>query len=73
MKKFEYNWATAEMVKMYLRNSRAQGARKARTATEVSADIQEEPAASPGLATANDGAGADHLDADSDSSSDGNE
>ena len=32
MAKFEYNWATAEMVKLYLRNSRAQAKRKARKA-----------------------------------------
>lgn len=32
MAKFEYNWATAEMVKLYLRNSRAQFKRKARKA-----------------------------------------
>ena len=32
MAKFEYNWATAEIVKLYLRNSRAQMWRKERNA-----------------------------------------
>ena len=32
MATFEYNWATAEMVKLYLRNSRAQKKRKSRMA-----------------------------------------
>ena len=60
MKTYEYNWATAEMVKMYLRNSRAQGARKACAVAEAStAGTQEESAASLGLAAANNSAGAD--------------
>ena len=46
MKKFEYNWATAEMAKLYLRNSRAQEARarKARAkAPEASTDAAANP------------------------------
>jgi len=49
MKNYEYNWATAEMIIMYLRNSRAQEKRKARKATEVSDTI------TPDLSTTNDG------------------
>jgi hypothetical protein len=59
MKTFEYNWATAEMIKMYLKNSRAQGARKARIDAEVSADTQEVPTADSGLTAANSGTAAD--------------
>ena len=61
MKDFEYNWATAEMVKLYLRNSRAQAAREARMATELSTGTQEVP-------TTN-GSGASHPNVDSDSDS----
>ena len=35
MAKFQYNWATAEMAKLYLRNSRAQAKRKARKAANA--------------------------------------
>ena len=68
MKSFEYNWATAEMVKLYLKNSRAQEARKVHTTTEVSVDTQE-AAATNGLAMANDGAGTSRSGADLDSDS----
>ena len=51
MKNFEYNWATAEMMKMYLRNSRAQEKRKARKAAGVPAIAQDTSAVDPGLAT----------------------
>ena len=57
MKNFEYNWATAEMVIMYLRNSRAQEKRKARKATEVLGGTQDGPAANTGPAAAGDSAG----------------
>ena len=67
MKNFEYNWATAEMVKLYLRNSCAQEAQKACMATEPSTGTQEVPAA-------NNSGGAScpniNLDLDSDSDSD---
>lgn len=64
MKGFQYNWATAEMVKLYLRNSRAQEARKARATPEVSADTQDTPTNNDvGISHAN-------IDSDSDSSSD---
>ena len=43
MAKFEYNWATAEMVKLYLRNSRAQEKRKSRAASTSNIN----PAANP--------------------------
>ena len=61
MKTFEYNWATAEMIKMYLRNSRAQEARKACINAKVSAG-QEVPTIDPGLATANSSAEAGSSD-----------
>ena len=48
MKDFEYNWATAEIIKLYLKNSRAQEARKEREAAEVSAGTEEAPAAIDG-------------------------
>ena len=35
MATFKYNWAMAEMAKLYLRNSCAQAKRKARKATEA--------------------------------------
>ena len=72
MKNFEYNWATAEMVKLYLKNSRAQEAKKARTTTKVSVGTQE-VAATNGLATANNGAGASRSGANSDSDSSGSD
>ena len=78
MQTFEYNWATAEMVKMYLRNSHAQEARtrKSRTDDEVFAGTQEVPTVDPGHVTANSdaGAGRSNIDSlDSESSSDDNE
>ena len=36
MAKFEYNWATAEMVKLYLRNTRVQAKHKAYQAASTS-------------------------------------
>lgn len=72
MKTFEYNWATAEMAKLYLRNSRAQEARarKAHITPEVSVDT----AANPGSANNNAGTSQPTVDlsskSDSDSSSD---
>ena len=57
MKTFEYNWATAKIIKMYLKNSRAQEALKGRMTREVSAGTQEAPAINPGLITVNNGAG----------------
>ena len=81
MKDYEYNWATAEIIKMYLKNSRAQDARKARTVTEVSIntqdalteasiDTQDALTAGPsGLATADNSAGTSRSDADLDSDS----
>ena len=65
MKTFEYNWATAEMIKMYLRNSRVQKAQKARINAEVSADTQEVPTVDSGLTAANSGTVADNSDIDS--------
>lgn len=41
MATFQYNWATAEMVKLYLRNSRAQAKRKAKKAAGANADTTE--------------------------------
>jgi len=71
MKNFEYNWATAEMVRMYLRNSRAQEKRKARKAANVSAIAQDAPAADAGPTAASDSAGGRvSEDSDSDSSDD---
>lgn len=57
MKNFEYNWATAEMVIMYLRNSRAQEKRKARKAAKVLGGTQDGPAANTGPTAAGDSAG----------------
>ena len=65
MKTFKYNWATAEMIKMYLRNSRAQEARRACLDTESSTGTQEVPTVDPGLTAAGSGAGADSSDIDS--------
>ena len=78
MKTFEYNWATAEMVKMYLRNSRAQEARARKPCTddEAFAGTQGVPAVDPGHVAANSNAGAGHSNVDSldsESSSDENE
>ena len=73
MKTFEYNWATAEIIKMYLRNSRAQEARKARmVVAEASVNTQETSTIDPGLATANNepGAGSSNVDSDPDTSDD---
>ena len=47
MKNFEFNWATAEMVKMYLRNSRAQEKRKARKAAEDPTVTEDMPSPDP--------------------------
>lgn len=69
MKDFEYNWATAEIVKLYLRNSRAQEARKARATSEVSAGTQDTSAANPEVIN-NVGMSRPTGDSDSDSSSD---
>lgn len=75
MSNFEFNWATAEMVKMYLRNSRAQEKRKARLAAE-------NPATSQGVSAADVGPAAtggavtnrpDESDSDSDSESEDEE
>ena len=49
MATFEYNWATAEMVKLYLRNSRAQEKRKSRMASRSNVNTL----ANPGHARAN--------------------
>ena len=66
MKTFEYNWAMAEIMKIYLKNSHAQEAQKARATTDISNDTQEVPVATdPGLTTANDNAGAAGLDSNS--------
>lgn len=48
MKTSEYNWATAEMMIMYLRNSHAQEKRKACKAAEVSGITQDAPTANTG-------------------------
>ena len=67
MKNFEYNWATAEMVKMYLRNSRAQEKRRARDTAKVSAVTQDVPTANPGPTVASGSTGgnvSDDLDSD---------
>lgn len=68
MKDFEYNWATAEMIIMYLRNSRAQERRRVRNTVEVSVAAQDAPAANlePVLASGSTG----RNDSDSDDSSD---
>ena len=78
MMTFEYNWATAEMVKMHLRNSCAQEARtrKARADTETFTGTEEVPTVDPRHTTANSdaGAGRSNIDSlDSESSSDENE
>ena len=77
MQTFEYNWATAEMVKMYLQNSRVQEAhaRKSHADDEVFAGTQEVPTVDPRHVTANSdaGAGRSNVDSsDSESSSDDN-
>ena len=43
MAKFEYNWATAVMVKLYLRNSRAQEKRKSRMASRSNVNALANP------------------------------
>jgi len=71
MKNFEYNWATAEMVRMYLQNSRAQEKSKARKAANISTNAQDEPATNAEPAAASGSAGGnDSSDSDSDSSGD---
>ena len=57
MATFQYNWATAEMVKLYLRNSRAQANRRAKSGTGAGADAA--PMGVPGFTGVDDGAGAD--------------
>ena len=47
MATFEYNWATAEMAKLYLKNSRAQAKRKARKAAALAT---QDPPVNPGSA-----------------------
>ena len=70
MKDFEFNWATAEMAKMYLRNSRTQERRKARKAIEEGlAGPQDVSATNVGLETAGSTAGSRSGDSDSDSDS----
>ena len=44
MAKFEYNWATAEMAKLYLWNSRAQVKRKAHKAGRATTPAPDVPA-----------------------------
>jgi len=56
MATFQYNWATAEMVKLYLRNSRAQAQRKAKTGTRTNANAA--PTDVPGFTDIDTGAGA---------------
>ena len=76
MKNYEYNWATAEMMIMYLWNSRAQEKRKALKATEVSnATTPDSSTTDTGLTAANhgDAGGSSSDDLDSDSDSDDNE
>ena len=73
MKNFEYNWATAEMAKMYLRNSRAQAKRKARNSGGLPAApiAQDAPATNSGLTAASGSVGGDFSDdEDSDDSDD---
>ena len=55
MKYFEYNCATAEMVKLYLRNSHAQEARKVHADPKVSTGTQDATAMDPVLADNNVG------------------
>jgi hypothetical protein len=77
MATFEYNWATAEMAKLYLRNSRAQAKRKARKAINAIAATPDVPT-DPGLDNIGPNAGqsgvatgmGDDSDSDSDSDSD---
>ena len=57
MAMFQYNWATAEMVKLYLRNSRAQAKRKATRGAKANADTP--PVGAPGFTGADTSAGAD--------------
>lgn len=68
MKDFEYNWATAEIMKLYLRNSRAQAARKACAISEVSAGTQDASATNSELT--NNDVGMSHPTSDSESDSD---
>jgi len=53
MAKFQYNWATAEMVKLFLRNSRSQAKRKVRKAIEATLDTP----VNPGLVVGGSGTG----------------
>lgn len=70
MKNFEYNWATAEMARMYLRNSRAQERRKARKAATVSAVTQDAPVTDTGHTAASGGTGGPNNIGDSSSDED---
>ena len=73
MKNYEYNWAMAEIMIMYLKNSCAQEAQRAHAETGVSIDTQEVPTTNHGFATANNTAGS-HSSISSDSElSSGNE
>ena len=70
MAKYEYNWATAEMAKQYLRNSRSQANRKARTAAKT-ATASSDTSTNPALMAAGGTTGlGDDLDSDSDDSDD---
>lgn len=69
MAKFQYNWATAEIIKLYLRNSRAQEKKKARTAADTASTSQDAPAVDTGLTAAATNVGGSHMgDTDSDDS-----
>lgn len=57
MAKFQYNWATAEMAKLYLRNSRALAKRKAHKAAEATPDTPVNPGPVVGGSHVGTGAG----------------
>ena len=67
MKDFKYNWATAEMIIMYLRNSRAQEKHKAHNAVEVSTAAQDTPTVTSGSTRANHSSDLDSEDSSDDS------
>ena len=57
MATFQYNWATAEIIKLYLQNSQAQAKHKATRGARANADTP--PAGVPGFTGTDTSAGAD--------------
>jgi len=70
MGKFQYNWATVEMAKLYLRNSRAQAKRKAHKAAGTAPETPANPGPAASSSHVGTGAGQDGAGDESESESD---